>query len=421
VYLLTLFSDTCPLAFFSKMKKSMGSKLKFVGSYIIDKTLGIGATGKVKLARHSKNGEKVGIKIIKKDLFYDKPTLRIKIQREISVMKLMFHPHIIKIFEVLEDSKYLFLIIEFASKGELFNYLVEKRRIPNKESLRFFQQIISGIEYCHKHRICHRDLKLENILLDENHEIKIADFGMASLSIPNAMLKTFCGSPHYASPEVVSNEPYNGMKADIWSCGVILYSLVTGKLPFDEENDNIRKLFNKIRFEPIKIPKTITSTCADLISSLLTIEPSKRISIEKIKVHSWYKSAPLPGTCRTQIKDVNMASVRNQIFNPDPEILNFLLPLQLVKDKKTLVNVLSSKKPSLVRVLYRQLEWRRIKMDTFRDDKIHDAIERRRKILKQGKKENREGLNEWKFVKFKKGYFGVKPISRIGIYISFFF
>lgn len=403
------------------MKKTFASKLKFVGSYIIDKTLGIGATGKVKLARHSKSGEKVGIKIIRKDLFYDKPALRIKIQREISVMKLMFHPHIIKIFEVLEDSKYLFLIIEYASRGELFNHLVEKRRIQNRESLRFFQQIVSGVEYCHKHRICHRDLKLENILLDENYDIKIADFGMASLSIPNTMLKTFCGSPHYASPEVVSNEPYNGMKADIWSCGVILYSLVTGKLPFDEENDNIRRLFNKIRFESVKIPKTIPSSCAELIGFLLKIDPINRISIEKIKSHPWYKSAPLPETCRTPIQDVNMASVRNQIFNPDPEILGFLLPLQLVKDKKTLVNVLSSKKPSLVRVLYRQLEWRRIKMDSFRDDKIHYTIERRRKILKLGKKENREGLGDWKTHKFLKGFFGVKPISRIGIYMNFNF
>ena len=401
------------------MSKKLGGKIKFVGSYIIDKTLGIGATGKVKLARHSKNGEKVGIKIIRKDLFYDKPSLRIKIQREISVMKLMFHPHIIKIFEVLEDSKYLFLIIEYAAKGELFNYLVEKRRIQNREALQFFQQIVSGIEYCHRHRICHRDLKLENILLDENHNIKIADFGMASLSVPNTMLKTFCGSPHYASPEVVSNEPYNGMKADIWSCGVILYSLLTGKLPFDEENDNIRRLFNKIRFEPVKIPKTISISCVDLIRGLLTIDPSKRISIEKIKSHPWYKSGPLPETCRTPIQNINMASVRNQIFNPDPEILNFLLPLQLVKDKKTLMNVLSAKKPSLVRVLYRQLEWRRIKMDSLRDDKIHDAIKRRRKILKQGKKENHEGLKDWKKNKYLKGFFGVKPVSRIGIYINF--
>ena len=161
------------------MKKIVYEKLEHVGPYSLERTLGTGATGKVKLAKHSKTGEKVGIKIIKKDLFYDKPSLRIKVQREISVMKLMFHPHVIKIFDVLEDSKYLFLILEYASRGELFNFLVQKRKINNKEALCFFQQIISGLEYCHKHRICHRDLKLENILLDTDYNIKIADFGMA--------------------------------------------------------------------------------------------------------------------------------------------------------------------------------------------------------------------------------------------------
>jgi len=401
------------------MATNQDEKLKYVGSYILDKTLGVGATGKVKLARHSKTGEKVGVKIIRKDLFYDKPSLRIKVQREISVMKLMYHPHVIKIFDVLEDSKYLFLIIEYACRGELFNFLVEKKRIQNKEALRFFQQIISGLEYCHKHRICHRDLKLENILLDANHNIKIADFGMASLSVPNAMLKTFCGSPHYASPEVVSNEPYNGIKADIWSCGVILYALLIGKLPFDEENDNIRRLFNKIRFEPARIPKTIPPDCRDLIRSILTINPAKRITIEKIKLHSWFKSAPLPESCRIPIQNINMASVQNPIVNPDPEIINFLLPLQLVKDRKTLCGVLSTQKPSLVRVLYRQLEWRRMKMDSLRDDRIQEAIERRKKLLRHGKKNNSNGLKNWKKPDSSKKVLYIKPLVRIGIFVIF--
>mmetsp|Transcript_63887 Transcript_63887/g.152358 ORF Transcript_63887/g.152358 Transcript_63887/m.152358 type:complete len:402 (+) Transcript_63887:2082-3287(+) len=401
------------------MEKIKDENLKFVGSYILDKTLGMGATGKVKLARHSKTGMKVGVKIIRKDLFYDKPSLRIKVQREISVMKLMFHPHVIKIFDVLEDSRYLFLIIEYACRGELFNFLVEKRRINNKEALSFFQQLITGLEYCHKHRICHRDLKLENILLDIDYNIKIADFGMASLSIPNAMLKTFCGSPHYASPEVVSNEPYNGIKADIWSCGIILYALLTGKLPFDEENENIRKLFNKIRFEPAKIPKTISIDCRELIRSLLTIDPEKRITIEKIKNNSWFKSSPLPESCRIPIQNISMASVQNPVFNPDPEIINFLLPLQLVKDRKTLCGILSTRKPSFVRVLYRQLEWRRMKMDSLKDDKIQEAIERRKKLIKAGKKENFESIKDWKKQENLHGFLTVKPFVRIGIYINY--
>ena len=401
------------------MKNSSDENISNVGLYNLERTLGTGATGKVKLARHSKTGEEVGVKIIKKELFYDKPTLRLKVQREISVMKLMFHPHVIKIFDVLEDSKYLFLIIEYASKGELFNFLVQKRKINNKEALCFFQQIISGLEYCHKHRICHRDLKLENILLDFDYNIKIADFGMASLTIPDIMLKTFCGSPHYASPEIISNEPYNGIKSDIWSCGIILYTLVTGKLPFDEENDNIRKLFNKIRFEPAKIPKTIPGECRDLIRSLLTINPEKRITIEKIKQHIWYKSAPLPETCRIPIQNLNMASVQNPISNPDPEIVNFLLPLQLVKDKKTLYSILSTKKPSFLRILYRQLEWRRIKMDSFCDDKILEMNIRRKKLLKQNRKENINLLATWTSSELLKKFLLIKPLVRKGIHLRF--
>jgi BR serine/threonine kinase len=401
------------------MRRNGDESLEYVGLYVLDKTLGIGATGKVKLAKHLKTGEKVGIKIIKKDLFYDKPSLRIKVQREISVMKLMFHPHVIKIFDVLEDSKYLFLIIEYACRGELFNFLVQKRKLNNREALCFFQQIISGLEYCHRHRICHRDLKLENILLDFDYNIKIADFGMASLSIPNTMLKTFCGSPHYASPEIISNEPYNGIKSDIWSCGIILYALVTGKLPFDQEDDNIRKLFNKIRFEPAKIPKTIPVECRDLIRSLLTINPEKRITIEKIKQHIWFKSIPLPETCRIPIQNLNIASVQNPISNPDPEIINFLLPLQLVKDKKTLYGILSTKKPSFLRILYRQLEWRRIKMDSFCDDKIQQATIRRKKLLKQNRKENLTLLTKWKETDLIKKFLLSKPLVRTGIHLSF--
>lgn len=401
------------------MKSNSGEFPDCVGLYILDRTLGTGATGKVKLAKHSKTGEKVGIKIIKKELFYDKPSLRIKVQREISVMKLMFHPHVIKIFDVLEDSKYLFLIIEYASRGELFNFLAQKREINNREALCFFQQIISGLEYCHKHRICHRDLKLENILLDVDYNIKIADFGMASLSIPDIMLKTFCGSPHYASPEIISNEPYNGIKSDIWSCGIILYALVTGKLPFDEENDNIRKLFNKIRFEPAKIPKTIPCECRDLIRSLLTINPEKRITLERIKQHIWFKSAPLPETCRIPIQNLNIASVQNPISNPDPEIVNFLLPLQLVKDKKTLHGILSTKKPSFLRILYRQLEWRRIKMDSFCDDRILQATIRRKKMLKQNRKENLNLLSTWRSTRLLKKFLLVKPLVRTGLHLIF--
>ena len=178
-------------------------------------------------------------------------------------------------------------------------------------------------------------------------------------------------------------------------------------------------MFNKIRFEPAKIPKTIPGECRDLIRSLLTINPEKRITIEKIKQHTWFKSAPLPETCRIPIQNLNIASVQNPISNPDPEIINFLLPLQLVKDKKTLHGILSTKKPSFLRILYRQLEWRRIKMDSFCDDKIHEATIRRKKLLKQNRKENLSLLTTWKETELLKKFLLVKPLIRTGIHLNF--
>ena len=154
--------------------------------------------------------------------------------------------------------------------------------------------------------------------------------------------------------------------------------------------------------------------------SLLTINPEKRITIEKIKQHSWYKSAPLPESCRIPIQNLNMASVQNPILNPDPEIINFLLPLQLVKDKKTLYGILSTKKPSFLRILYRQLEWRRIKMDSFCDDKILEANIRRKKLLKQNRKDNLNLLTTWKTTDLLKKFLLVKPLVRTGLHLSFY-
>jgi hypothetical protein len=150
----------------------------------------------------------------------------------------------------------------------------------------------------------------------------------------------------------------------------------------------------------------------------LTINPEKRITIEKIKQHIWFKSIPLPETCRIPIQNLNLASVQNPISNPDPEIINFLLPLQLVKDKKTLYGILSTKKPSFLRILYRQLEWRRIKMDSFCDDKIQQTTIRRKKLLKQNRKENLTLLTKWKETELIKKFLLSKPLVRTGIHLS---
>ncbi|OHT12375.1 CAMK family protein kinase [Tritrichomonas foetus] len=196
-----------------------------LGPYVLLNPLGCGTTGKVKLALHKETQKKYAIKIIKKDSFNDRPNLLLKIQREIALMRLVDHPHILKLVDFLESPRHLYIVLEYASKGELFDYLVENNTLPEEVAMRFFRQIIYGLEYLHSLGICHRDLKPENILLDENLNIKIADFGFARFVKTN-IAETSCGSPHYAAPEVIRGQPYDGRAADIWSCGVILYALL---------------------------------------------------------------------------------------------------------------------------------------------------------------------------------------------------
>lgn len=177
------------------------SSFMFVGPYRLEKTLGKGQTGLVKLGVHHKTGRKVAIKIVNREKLNE--SVLMKVEREITIMKLIEHPNVLRLYDVYENKKYLYLVLEHVSGGELFDYLVKKSRLTIKEARKFFRQIISALDFCHSHLICHRDLKPENLLLDDKLNIKIADFGMASLQVEGSMLETSCGSPHYACPEVI--------------------------------------------------------------------------------------------------------------------------------------------------------------------------------------------------------------------------
>ncbi|ORX60335.1 Pkinase-domain-containing protein [Hesseltinella vesiculosa] len=219
---------------------------KEIGDYWLGRTLGKGSSGRVKLGYHKITGEKVAVKIISKSYLASSTSTERSVKREIAIMKLIQHPHILRLVDVIDlpESSNLYLILEYVQGGELFEYLVQQGRLSEIEARTYFRQIIFGIDYCHRHLICHRDLKPENLLLDDHCNIKIADFGMASLQPSGAFLETSCGSPHYASPEVVAGIPYNGIASDIWSCGVILYALLCGHLPFDD--NDIRELLRKM-------------------------------------------------------------------------------------------------------------------------------------------------------------------------------
>ena len=203
----------------------MQKRYSEIGDYTVIKTLGVGTTGKVKLAQHKVTNQLVAIKIIKKANFLVKPNLEFKIQREIALMRLLDHPHILKLLDVFESERHLHLVLEYAENGELFDYLVRSQSLREDQALDIFRQLIYGLDYLHAHNICHRDLKPENILLDSNMHIKIGDFGFARWMREN-IAETSCGSPHYAAPEVIKGNPYDGLAADLWSAGVILYALL---------------------------------------------------------------------------------------------------------------------------------------------------------------------------------------------------
>ena len=208
-------------------------------------------------------------------------------------MKLIDHPYIMSLYDVYETGGELYLVLEHVEGGELFDYLVKRGRLGENEARKFFQQMILGLDFCHKHLICHRDLKPENLLLDAKNNVKIADFGMASLQVTGKMLETSCGSPHYASPEIIRGDRYDGATSDIWSCGVILYALLTGSLPFDDEN--IRRLLSKVKNGQYALPDYIPPSAGDLIKRMLVIDPTQRINIESIKQHPWFMLSSVEG------------------------------------------------------------------------------------------------------------------------------
>ncbi|XP_042814224.1 serine/threonine-protein kinase BRSK2 isoform X4 [Panthera tigris] len=247
---------------------------QYVGPYRLEKTLGKGQTGLVKLGIHCVTCQKVAIKIVNREKLSE--SVLMKVEREIAILKLIEHPHVLKLHDVYENKKYLYLVLEHVSGGELFDYLVKKGRLTPKEARKFFRQIISALDFCHSHSICHRDLKPENLLLDEKNNIRIADFGMASLQVGDSLLETSCGSPHYACPEVIRGEKYDGRKADVWSCGVILFALLVGALPFDD--DNLRQLLEKVKRGVFHMPHFIPPDCQSLLRGMIEVDAARRLT-----------------------------------------------------------------------------------------------------------------------------------------------
>ncbi|XP_071120263.1 serine/threonine-protein kinase BRSK2-like isoform X3 [Mytilus edulis] len=338
---------------------------QYVGPYKLEKTLGKGQTGLVKLGVHCVSGKRVAIKIVNREKLSE--SVLMKVEREIAIMKLIEHPHVLGLFDVYENKKYLYLVLEHVSGGELFDYLVKKGRLTPKEARRFFRQIISALDFCHSHNICHRDLKPENLLLDDKNNIRVADFGMASLQVEGSMLETSCGSPHYACPEVIRGEKYDGRRADVWSCGVILYALLVGALPFDD--DNLRQLLEKVKKGVFHIPHFVPPDCQNLLRGMIEVDPEKRLTLEDIHRHPWV-IADSQGHIELEqpVAQIVQTSIIPDIQDLDPDVLSTMSSLQCFKDKDKLIQELLNSKHNTEKVVYFLLLDRKLRNPSIEDE-----------------------------------------------------
>ncbi|XP_062388162.1 serine/threonine-protein kinase BRSK2 [Sardina pilchardus] len=347
-------------------KELSSQPAQYVGPYRLEKTLGKGQTGLVKLGVHCITGQKVAIKIVNREKLSE--SVLMKVEREIAILKLIEHPHVLKLHDVYENNKYLYLVLEHVSGGELFDYLVKKGRLTPKEARKFFRQIISALDFCHSHSICHRDLKPENLLLDEKNNIRIADFGMASLQVGDSLLETSCGSPHYACPEVIRGEKYDGRRADVWSCGVILFALLVGALPFD--HDNLRQLLEKVKSGVFHMPHFIPPDCQALLKGMIEKDPEKRLSLEAIQKHAWYqggRNEPTP-----EQPPPRRVCVRRilSLTELDPDVLDSMHSLGCFRDRTKLARDLQCEEINQEKMIYYLLLDRKERYPSYEDEDL---------------------------------------------------
>jgi serine/threonine-protein kinase HSL1, negative regulator of Swe1 kinase len=373
---------------------------KVIGLWKIGRTIGKGSsgtiaftlpfpaesvlvTGRVRIARHSKTGQYAAVKIVSKTALVNSrrsiqglgehaDRILLGIEREIVIMKLIDHPNIMRLYDVWETSTELYLILEYVEGGELFDYLCKRGRLSTPEALGYFQQIIAAIDYCHRFNIAHRDLKPENLLLDQDKNIKVADFGMAAwqMNNTNGLLRTACGSPHYAAPEVIEGRAYNGSSSDIWSCGVILFALLAGRLPFDDED--LHTLLEKVKIGLYEMPQSIDKRAQELITRMLEKDVRKRITIEQILVHPFFTLHP-PKNPMLVPPPLNAISrpIEDRL-TIDPDILANLRTLWHGTPEEVIIKKLTNSEQTWEKGVYYLLQQYRIKHMEEYDEKVEE-------------------------------------------------
>lgn len=254
--------------------------MRRVGKYAVGRTIGGGTFAKVKFAINTDTGGFVALKVLAKDTILRNKMVE-QIKREVSIMKMVRHPNVVRLHEVLASRVKIYIVLEFVSGGELFDEIVHQGKLSEEKSRRYFQQLIDAVDYCHGRGVSHRDLKPENLLLDAQGNLKISDFGLSALPHQvreDGLLHTVCGTPNYVAPEVLENKGYDGAVADIWSCGVILFVLMSGYLPFNEAD--LKTLYNKIQRAHFFCPAWFSPDAKSLISRILDPNPETRSALD---------------------------------------------------------------------------------------------------------------------------------------------
>ncbi|WOH13126.1 hypothetical protein DCAR_0832635 [Daucus carota subsp. sativus] len=292
--------------FARKEKKDEQKKGMQVGKYELGRTLGEGNFGKVKFARSLDSGHSFAVKILEKTRIVDQRIID-QIKREIGTLKLLRHPNVVRLHEVIASKTKIYMVLEYVDSGDLFERIASKGKLSEDAGRKMFQQLVDGVSYCHNRGVFHRDLKLENVLVDTEGNIKISDFGLSALPQhfrDDGLLHTTCGSPNYVAPEVLHNRGYDGGTSDTWSCGVILYVILTGYLPFDDRN--LAVLYQKIFKGDVHIPKGLSAGARKLIRRILDPDPRTRITLAEIKQDEWFKQKYTPTNPDEDGEDVSV-------------------------------------------------------------------------------------------------------------------
>ena len=394
------------------------------GNYILGETIGEGAFAKVKLATHIFTGEKVAIKILDKQVLeadaqnqniQNPPSLdnsflndMQRIKKEIKILKELRHKNIIQLYEIMESENKLYIVMEYCEGKELFDYIVKRKHLTEKEACRFFQQIINGVEYLHLNNITHRDLKPENLLLTNKKRIKISDFGLSTKTNNYYdFLTTPCGTPSYAPPEMLRGDEYSGIYSDIWSCGIILYTMLVGNLPCAESKEYL--IYECIIKHNYEYPSYLSDAVKDLLEKILKVNPQERIGFEQIKKHPWFNiinprlrpgiildvhKIPIDDNILNVVKNYDYKiedvkySVENSLYD-DKTTIYYLILKQFIKEgKNSNSDLFSSDYLNFIKNLDNWIKPEKVNDDKFKEYRKWVDLKQTNKLFKPKKIDN---------------------------------